>query len=168
MQSTLKLLPLNVAQIHTYAQSPVQLFIQLGLETFEPVIESAYGDFMAMLKDALINMITPALSKSPGFPLATHWLIIDESIKTCVGGIGAFPSGNRSAVIGYFIFSGFEGKGYATAAVSQFTRWLFEEASITTVTASIPPDHIASEKVLLKNGFVQVSSSEEVWFALYK
>ena len=71
-----------------------------------------------------------------------------------IGTIGAYdyePQTN-SIEIGYSIFRNAWGKGYATEALSEVIRYLFEDKSISRVHAWSHMDNTASQKVLEKAG----------------
>lgn len=84
-----------------------------------------------------------------------------------VGTIGAYdyePQTN-SIEIGYSIFRNAWGKGYATEALSEVIRYLFEEKSMNKVHAWSHRENIASQKVLEKVGMKREGikkSSDEV------
>lgn len=80
------------------------------------------------------------------------WVI--QSKTEVVGTIGAYdyePQTN-SIEIGYSIFRKAWGKGYATEALSEVIRYLFEERFIDKVHAWSHMENIASQKVLEKAG----------------
>ena len=84
-----------------------------------------------------------------------------------VGTIGAYdyePQTN-SIEIGYSIFRNAWGKGYATEALSEVIRYLFEEKSMNKVHAWCHMENTASQKVLEKVGMKREGikkSSDEV------
>lgn len=84
-----------------------------------------------------------------------------------VGTIGAYdyePQTNNIE-IGYSIFRNAWGKGYATEALSEVIRYLFEEKSMNKVHAWCHMENTASQKVLEKVGMKREGikkSSDEV------
>ncbi len=48
----------------------------------------------------------------------------------------------------------FQGRGYATEAVSALTDWALKHSCVRCVTAETEESNIASQKVLIKAGFV--------------
>lgn len=55
--------------------------------------------------------------------------------------------------IGYGLIPECWGKGYATEAVIEMTKWALSQPGVTLVEAETDPDNIASQKVLSKAGF---------------
>jgi ribosomal-protein-alanine N-acetyltransferase len=64
---------------------------------------------------------------------------------------GAF----QSASIGYWVSQERNGRGVASAAVSAAKRVAFEELGLHRIQAETLVDNVASQRVLLKNGFVK-------------
>lgn len=60
----------------------------------------------------------------------------------------------RGAEIGYTLAQEHWGNGYATEAVAELVRWLFERPEITRLKGQLHPDNIASAQVLERTGFV--------------
>lgn len=75
------------------------------------------------------------------------------------GGIGllhhAEPWLNHKAGIGYWMAEGLRNKGLMTKVVEHFCRWAFSTYPFVKLDAMVYPHNTASEKVLLKNGFIQ-------------
>lgn len=163
MYKNIMLLPLTAAQLKLYATQPALLFKELKIKEEQPNIVSSYGDFRAELNDALITVTLPLIEQnSTDYALHTHHLIIDAELNCCVGGIGCYVEDrqNGSAQLGYYIFKQYEGSGYAKAAVNRFAQWLFSQTYITKLMATIPNNHITSEKVVLANGFSLIHRAE--------
>ena len=72
---------------------------------------------------------------------------------------GLNPDG--SVEIGYGIDDEFQGNGYATEAVGAATRWAASEPGVTRVEAETEPDNRASQRVLVKCGFVPTGAMGE-------
>jgi ribosomal-protein-alanine N-acetyltransferase len=64
---------------------------------------------------------------------------------------GAF----QSASIGYWVSQPHNDKGIATAAVAAAKRVAFDELGLHRIQAETLADNLASQRVLVKNGFVQ-------------
>lgn len=56
--------------------------------------------------------------------------------------------------IGYGIAEEYRGQGYATEAVSAVVNWAMNQPEVTSVEAETESDNTASQKVLLKSGFI--------------
>lgn len=63
--------------------------------------------------------------------------------------------------IGYSIDEAYRRQGCATEAVSALVRWALAQAGVRLVTAQTEPGNLSSQRVLLKNGFVQEGFGEE-------
>lgn len=75
---------------------------------------------------------------------------------TLVGSIGVFRRGNihrRTAEMGYYIGEPYWGRGFATSAVKQTCRYLFERTDIIRIFAEPFAYNAASCRVLEKAGF---------------
>jgi len=73
-----------------------------------------------------------------------------------IGSIGVFRRGNihfRTAELGYYIGEPYWGKGYATSAVKQVCRYVFEHSDIIRIFAEPFAYNKASCRVLEKAGF---------------
>ena len=62
---------------------------------------------------------------------------------------------NDRQVIGYFLVEEERGKGYGTEAVRIIVDYVFMLYKIVRIQAETHPDNVASQKVLLNNGFVK-------------
>lgn len=73
-----------------------------------------------------------------------------------IGSIGVFRCGNihfRTAELGYYVGEPYWGKGYATSAVKQVCRYVFENTDILRIFADPFAYNTASCRVLEKAGF---------------
>lgn len=73
-----------------------------------------------------------------------------------IGAIGAnkIDYKNQCIVIGYWIGKNYWGKGYVKKAVKLFCKFLREKFKVVRIEAFVFTKNIASQKVLLKSGFV--------------
>ena len=56
--------------------------------------------------------------------------------------------------IGYGLREGYRGSGYMTEMLKAAVRWAFDQKGVTRVEAETEPDNAASQRVLLRAGFV--------------
>ena len=131
------------------------------LENSISLTESSFqivpADFTQLFTEALTHHIIPRVAQhGANFAWVTHWLIVHKELNLTVGGIGSrgLPDENGQVVIGYFMDCKFENQGVATEAVSRFVDWLFANPDVKMVTAYTPTEHVRSQRVLQKNGFV--------------
>lgn len=84
----------------------------------------------------------------------TFWLATKEDGEV-IGEIGfrGKPNEYFEAEIGYFVYEKERGKGYATEMVRQIVDFGLKQNRVKFIVAGVDKLNIASEKVLLKNGF---------------
>ena len=86
-----------------------------------------------------------------------NWAITLKDNPKLIGIIGHYrikPEHYR-AEIGYMILPEFNGKGIVTEAINEVVNYGFNIMKLNSIEAIIDPKNKASEKVLLKNGFVK-------------
>jgi [ribosomal protein S5]-alanine N-acetyltransferase len=94
---------------------------------------------------------------------AINWAITIKGNNKFIGIIGLFklrPEHFR-AEIGYMLSPDYKNKGIATEAVNSVLNFGFEELKLHSIEAIIDQYNLASEKVLLKNGFVKEAHLKE-------
>ena len=159
----LTLMALTPDAIIEYLDDRPALFQRLNLVMKGISLRPPY-DFLDELEEVLREIVLPGLHANPaGYPAYTHWIIIEDATARCIGGIGCFPFNEEEGTVmmGYFIDADAEGKGYASEAVQGLLDFLWEETGLVSVIADTPPEHIASQKVLSKNGFTRLGEVEE-------
>src|SRR6187431_1542927 len=90
--------------------------------------------------------------------IGINWGIafLDEP-KKIIGIIGHYrlkPEHYR-AEVGYMLFPEYNGKGIVSEALQKVVEYGFKEMKLHSIEAILDPENRASEKVLLKNGFVK-------------
>ncbi len=82
-------------------------------------------------------------------------VIVQKTSDELIGDIGIHFLGeeNLQVEIGYTVAKHWQGKGFATEAVSAVLHYLFERLKKYRVTASLDPDNIPSIKLLERLGF---------------
>jgi [ribosomal protein S5]-alanine N-acetyltransferase len=83
-------------------------------------------------------------------------------------GFKGLPSSDGTVEIGYSILPQYQGKGYASEAVSHLVRWAFMHRFVSRVTARTLPDAEISKRVLYKNGFKQVDEDARNGLLLFQ
>jgi [ribosomal protein S5]-alanine N-acetyltransferase len=80
-----------------------------------------------------------------------------------IGSIGAYEKiiDFESCAIGYMIAYDYWNKGYATEALSAYIKWVFKNTIINRIQAVVATPHLASIKVLRKNGFRREGTLKE-------
>jgi RimJ/RimL family protein N-acetyltransferase len=64
------------------------------------------------------------------------------------------------AEVGYGVEDSWQNKGIASEATLACVEWAFAQAGIVCVTATTPPWHLASIRVLEKSGLVKIGAEE--------
>ena len=77
--------------------------------------------------------------------------------ELCFKGLGA----DGMVEIGYGVSEEYEGKGYATEAVSAVVRWAIDQPGVARIEAETEAENIASQRVLEKCGFIATGSIGE-------
>ncbi|WP_207432776.1 GNAT family N-acetyltransferase [Sabulibacter ruber] len=159
----LQLFPLTLTHLRALVQSRQQLEQMLGLAPSKFELNADPG-FLQEFEVAISEYVLPKVEANPEeYAWYTHWLIIHEQLNLTVGGIGVAgkPTTKGETMLGYFIDRKFEGQGIATEAVQGLLSWLFRHPDVTSVIADTLVQHVASQRVLQKNGFKQDGETEE-------
>ncbi len=112
---------------------------------------------------AHIKMIDDKIEANEGI----NWAITIKGNPKLIGVIGHYriQPENHRCEIGYMILPQYNGQGYVTEAVKAVLQYGFDDLQMHSIEGVIDPDNIASEKVLLKNGFVKEAHilENELW-----
>ena len=110
-----------------------------------------------------IKMINDKIDTNEGI----NWVISTKDNPKFMGLLGIFKiyEENFRAEIGYMILPEFNNRGYVTEAIQAVVNYGFDVMNLHSIEAIIDPDNAASEKVLIKNGFVKESHFVENMFA---
>lgn len=92
----------------------------------------------------------------------TSWELILKTDSEIVGGLcfKGPPDEKGQVEIGYAIYEGHEGKGYATEGLEALIRWAFKDADVKAVIASVQPSNSRSRRVLEKLGFNMIEMKD--------
>lgn len=140
---------LTSERLHIHLASEEEMRAWIAGETDEG-LRLAYGEMLAM-----------SLQKPDQRQWYAAWFIENaegERIgELCFKGLSA----EGSAEIGYGILPAHQGRGYATEAVRTVTAWALSEPGVRCITAETEDDNPASQKVLLKAGFLPTGERGE-------
>jgi ribosomal-protein-alanine N-acetyltransferase len=89
---------------------------------------------------------------------AYYVLVADDG--SVMGRFNLFLAGDRTADLGYRVAERIAGRGVATMAVRELCRLASEQHGVRTVRAATTDTNVASQKVLLKAGFVAVGPAK--------
>lgn len=70
------------------------------------------------------------------------------------------PDASGVAEVGYGVEESWQGKGIATEGTRAAVEWALEQEGVREITATTPPWHMASIRVLEKSGLVRVGTEE--------
>jgi [ribosomal protein S5]-alanine N-acetyltransferase len=87
-------------------------------------------------------------------------VIVERSSKTVVGSINLKgpPNTAGDVEIGWGLNEDARGKGYATEASTAVINWVSKQPGVTTVSATIPDDNYASQRLAARLGFARTSN----------
>nr|WP_283426860.1 GNAT family N-acetyltransferase [Shimia sagamensis] len=82
-----------------------------------------------------------------------RWIVVERDSNTPVGNIGLwYPHGWPEAEIGWDLFEGFEGKGYATEAALAARSYAYDVLGWNTVISLVDPKNTSSLKLAQRLG----------------
>jgi ribosomal-protein-alanine N-acetyltransferase len=115
------------------------------------------------LQEALEQTILPNVADaSKNYLYSTLWTAISKADQKMVGDLCIIgePNAEGEIEIGYGTYDEFQNKGYMSELVCGIIEWAKTQKQVKSIIATTDKDNLASWKVLLKNGFVQVGESE--------
>jgi ribosomal-protein-alanine N-acetyltransferase len=72
------------------------------------------------------------------------------------------PDQDGVTMVGYFLDKKYRQKGFASEALKTLIDWAATDFSLKTIIADTPVDNLASQNVLIKQGFKEFGLIEEV------
>ncbi|XZF12552.1 GNAT family N-acetyltransferase [Chitinophagaceae bacterium MMS25-I14] len=111
---------------------------------------------------ALIRMINEGTDRNE----TINWAMVDKANDTVIGTIGYVrmqPEDYR-AEVGYMLHPGYQGKGIMQEALAAVLDYGFITLKLHSVLAVIDPGNTASEKLLIRNGFIKEGHFKENCF----
>lgn len=144
----------------TDADAPEILELRGSLETMKFIPRPLLVDIEGAL--AHIKMINDKIDENTDI----NWAVTEKSNDKCIGIMGFFrtqPEHFRTE-LGYMILPQHKGKGYVTEGVNTLLNFAFNELNFHSIEAVIDSRHIASERVLIKNGFTKEAHFKENFY----
>ena len=111
---------------------------------------------------AYIKMINDKIEENTDI----NWAVTEKGSDKCIGIMGFYrtqPEHYRTE-LGYMIVSEHNGKGYVTEAVKTLLNFAFNTLNFHSIEAVIDSRHVASERVLQKNGFEKEAHFKENFY----
>lgn len=125
-----------------------------------------------LMEDALPHFLDIVRADPAHAPWSAR-LIVERASGAAAGSIGctAPPDASGTVTIGYSIYPSFQRRGIASEAAAALVAWALAQPGVRRVLATIPPGHVASERVatcagLHRTGRIEVDPDEgtvEVW-----
>ncbi len=109
--------------------------------------------------DFFINKVLAGYEQQPGLG---RWAMIAKDSNEFVGSFAVIPVEHSDKIqLGYSLLKENWGKGYATESTIGGIDYVFGELKLEAIAGITFPENIASQKVLMKSGFVFDSFFEE-------
>jgi len=91
------------------------------------------------------------------------WIVLRRDSAEALGAIalGGKPDPTGAVLVGYAMYPGSEGRGYATEAVRAIVDWVFAQEGVRTVRALAPVWNTPAVHVAEKVGMRPVASNED-------
>jgi RimJ/RimL family protein N-acetyltransferase len=106
------------------------------------------------LMEAVLPLVRDQLRANPASLGWWTWLAVDRATRQVTGalGFGGPPDEEGAVMIGYATYPSVDHRGYATEATRALVDWALQQAGVTRVCASIPPDNAPARRVAEKVG----------------
>ncbi|HEY0743883.1 MAG TPA: GNAT family N-acetyltransferase [Chryseosolibacter sp.] len=150
----LHIVPLAHNQLLLYKSDPKALAENLNIDYLERQSDPATAKDV---EEAIEFWINNTAAYPNQFEWFTNWEIILARENVAIGGIGfaGLPDEEGKTMVGYGLDVRFHGQGIATEALGALIEWGFYNPNLNRIIADTPVKHIASQKVLQKNNFVE-------------
>ena len=128
----------------------------LALRSNDEVMKYIPRPYLKNKEDALelIAMFDDKIENGIGINWGITFLNKPEQIIGIIGHYRMKPEHYR-AEVGYMLFPEYNGKGIVSEALQKVVDYGFNEMKLHSIEAILDPENLASERVLLKNGFVK-------------
>ncbi len=157
--SRLILMPLTYGQLLKYIQCDNSLEEELKLK---PTARTMSPELI----EAFEQTILPAVADpSRNYLFSTLWTAIDKQEQCMVGDLCFVgePTEVGEVEIGYGTYPQFQSRGYMTEIVSGLVGWARMQPGVKAIIASTDKTNVASFTVLMKNNFVKIDETDEMW-----
>lgn len=132
-------------------------------KTLEQLLDAAERETDPEMKKAYQEMADGVKEHPEDWLWYTDWNISLKKEGTVIGGIGfkGAPNAVAEVEIGYGIDEAYRRQGYGFEAVSRMLEWAFGNEKVYFVMAETLPDHMISQGLLKKAGFVETGAVGE-------
>jgi ribosomal-protein-alanine N-acetyltransferase len=110
-----------------------------------------------------LPVVSTRLQQAPDEAPWWNWLAVEQTNGQAVGSVafGGKPDPAGAVLIGYAMYPGYEGRGFATEAVRAMMEWAFTQPGVRTVRALAPVWNTPAVHVAEKVGMRPVASDED-------
>lgn len=115
------------------------------------------------LMDDALPFMRDKLREAPAEAAWWARLIVLRATGEAVGSIGCVgpPDEDGGIVVGYSVYSAFQGRGYASEALRALVAWALAQPDVRRVRATIPPDNAPSLTVAARAGLRPVGTDQD-------
>jgi RimJ/RimL family protein N-acetyltransferase len=133
------------------------LNLTISQQIFDPHIQLE-------IADAIDFWIVKVSQNEENYPWFTNWEVVLKEKNMSIGGIGltGMPDEQGQVMVGYGMDKTYHNQGFASESLQAISKWVFENPQATSLIAETKADNIASQKVLSKNGFLQVDQKDDL------
>lgn len=87
-------------------------------------------------------------------------LIVERSSNIVIGSVNlkGAPDADGDVEIGWGLNQEYQGQGYATEAAAAVMRWAFQQPRVRSISATVPDDNDASQRVARRLGLTRTAS----------
>ncbi len=155
----LRLLPLNLDCLELLVQGRTLMESHLGLMPSNLQLDKI---IQTEIKEAQIEWLEGVRANPIDYCWLTNWEIILKSENRIVGGIGLHRVNTSEVMVGYAMDKRYYNQGIATESLNALKNWVFTYPFIQKMMADTPIENVASQKVLIKNRFVEKDRNHQV------
>ena len=115
------------------------------------------------LMDDALPFMRDRLRAEPSEAGWWSWLVVDQATGEALGSLGLTgpPDTEGVVTLGYAIYPGYQGRGYATEGAGLLVAWALAEPGVSSVRATVPPAHAISLRVADKLGMRPVGTDHD-------
>ena len=115
-----------------------------------------------LMDDALPYLRDVLLASHETGPWRPYLMVLRES-GDAVGSAGftGAPDTEGTVTLGYSVYPVFQRQGFASEAAEALTSWALAQPGVRRVRATIPPTHVASQRVVTLAGFQKTDLFED-------
>lgn len=155
----LNIIPLSITRMKLLMQSVSLLETDMGLNPSSEILDPE-------AQHALEFNYNLAVNDPANYLWYTFWVAIDKVEKKIVTNVcfKSKPDEEGRVEIGYGTIVPARNKGYMTESVEAITQWALAQDGVETIMAETETGNVASQRVLMKCGFLQYMETDSSYF----